>query len=287
MSPFLLLTPALLYLVVLCFVPDAIMLAFSVFEYRDGVIYPGFTLKHYVTFLTDSFYLTILLHTFYLAIGVGALTVLIGYPVAYFLVRSRSRWKGVVLMVVLMPLLASVVVRTYGWLVLLEPQGLVNQLLGFFGLGPLTLIRNYTGVFIGLVHVYLPYSVLSIMASLQSVHPSLELAAQNLGAGPIGTFRRVTLPLTIPGIVTGFALTFALTLSAFATPRILGGRTVHTAATQIYDQMLFLLNWPLAGTMAVVVLAISLAVLWATGRAQARALAVGGQWSMDVLHNGG
>lgn len=274
MKPFLLLSPALLYLVVLCFVPDLIMLAFSVFEYRDGLIRPGFTLEHYVTFLTDDFYLTILLRTLYLALGVGLLTVIIGYPVAYFLVRGRSRWKAAVLMLVLMPLLASVVVRTYGWLVLLEPQGLVNQLLGAFGLPPAALIRNYTGVFIGLVHVYLPYSILSIMASLQSVHPSLELAAQNLGASPLEAFRRVTLPLTIPGLVTGFALTFALTLSAFATPRILGGRTVHTTATQIYDQMLFTLNWPLAGAIVVIVLAISLAVLWLTGRVQPRAVVV-------------
>ena len=108
------------------------------------------------------------------------------------------------------------------------------------------------------------------MASLSTVHPSLELAAQNLGAGRIEAFRRVTLPLTLPGIVTGFALTFALTLSAFATPRILGGRTVHTTATQIYDQMLFLLNWPLAGAIAVIVLVISIGVLWATGRVQTR-----------------
>jgi putative spermidine/putrescine transport system permease protein len=272
MRPLFLVSPALVYLAVLCFVPDAIMLAFSVFEYRDGVIYPGFTLEHYVKFLTDDFYLTILLRTLYLAIGVGVLTVLIGYPIAYFLVRSRSRWKGAVLMLVLMPLLASVVVRTYGWLVLLEPQGLVNQLLGAFGLGPVTLIRNYTGVFIGLVHVYLPYSILSIMASLGTVHPNLELAAQNLGAGRVEAFRRVTLPLTIPGMVTGFALTFSLTLSAFATPRILGGRTVHTTATQIYDQMLFLLNWPLAGAIVVIVLVISIGVLWLTGRFQARAV---------------
>ena len=272
MRPLFLVTPSLVYLVALCFVPDAIMLAFSVFEYRDGIIYPGFTLEHYLKFLTDDFYLMILLRTLYLAVGVGILTVLIGYPVAYFLVRSRSRWKGAVLMLVLMPLLASVVVRTYGWLVLLEPQGLVNQLLGALGLPPLALIRNYTGVFIGLVHVYLPYSILSIMASLSTVHPNLELAAQNLGAGRVEAFRRVTLPLTIPGMVTGFALTFSLTLSAFTTPRILVGRTVHTTATQIYDQMLFLLNWPLAAAIVVIVLVISLAVLWATGRAQARAV---------------
>ncbi len=274
MSSFFLLTPALFYLVVLCFVPDAIMLALSVFEYREGIIYPGFTFEHYVKFLTDDFYLTILLRTLYLAFGVGVLTVVLGYPVAYFLVRSRSRWKGPVLMLVLAPLLASVVVRTYGWLVLLEPQGLVNQLLGSVGLGPVTLIRNYTGVFIGITHVYLPYSVLSIVASLQTVHPSLELAAQNLGAGRFEAFRRVTLPLTLPGIVTGFALTFALSLSAFATPRILGGRTVHTTATQIYDQMLFLLNWPLAAAIAVITLVISIGVLWLTGRVQTRAVVV-------------
>lgn len=273
-TPLLLVTPALVVLVVLFFAPNATIFVLSFFEYREALIIPGFTLEHYQKALADDYYRTILLRTLQISVGVGVLTVVLGYPVAYFLVRSRSRWKGVVLMLVLLPLLASVVVRTYGWLVLLQDNGLVNQTLVALGLPRAKLIHNYTAVFIGMTHVLLPYSILSIMASLQSIHPSLESAAQNLGASRLQTFRRILLPLSMPGMITGFVLTVALTLSAFATPRILGGRTVQTVATQIYDSTLFLLNWPFASALAVIVLVVSLILLYLLGRVPERGVAV-------------
>lgn len=268
------LVPAMAYLSLFFLVPMGLIVVFSFFGFADGSMYPAFTLEQYAKFLADDYYRAILLHTLVIAIGVGILTAVLGYPVAYYLVRGTSRWKNVVLLLVLLPLMASVVVRTYGWLVLLNEQGILNQLLAMVGLGPLTLINSYAGVFIGMVHVLLPYSVLSIMASLQALHPSLELAAQDLGAGRIATFTRVTLPLTLPGVLTGFALTFSLTLSAYATPHILGGVRVQTAATAIYDFVLLFLDWPLASAISIIVLGVSMAVLYVVGRFQTRGAVV-------------
>lgn len=264
----LLLIPTLVWMLLFFFLPTLFVVATSFFEYRNAQIIPAFTLQNYQKFLTDSYNVRIFLRTMQIAAGVGIASVVLGYPVAYFLVRSRSRWRGLIFVLVLMPLLASVVVRTYGWLVLLQDRGLINQILDVMGLGPLGMMHTYTAIFIGLLHVLLPYSILSMMASLHSVHPSLEMAAANLGAGRLGTFRHVTLPLILPGMFTGFVLTFALALTAYATPRILGGTTSPVTATVIYDYMLFLLDWPFASAIAVIVLLVTAVLLYLLARIQ-------------------
>lgn len=258
----LLLGPSILWLILFFFLPLVLIIAMSFFAYRDAVIVRTFTLENYQKLLTDTFNLRIFLRSLGLAASVGITTVILAFPVAHFLVRSRSKWRGVALALVLLPLLASVVVRTYGWLVLLGDHGFVNEVLGLMGIGPFKMMHSYKTIFVGLVHVLLPYSVLSIMASLHSIPPSLERASTNLGAGRLQTFRYVTLPLAWPGMLTGFVLTFSLALTAYATPRILGGTTSPVTATQIYDYMLFLLNWPFAAAMAVAVLIITIIMLY-------------------------
>lgn len=266
----LLLTPALIWLAAFFLVPTVIVVATSFFEYHDNQIVPTFTLENYREFLTDGYNIRVFFKTVQIAVGVSVVGIVLAYPIAYFLVRSRSRVRGLVLVFVLMPLLASVVVRTYGWLVLLQDQGLVNQVLETLGFGPLELMHTYTAVFLGLLHVLLPYSILSIMAGLHSVHPSLERAASDLGAGRLQTFRFVTLPLIWPGIFTGFVLTFALAFTAYATPRVLGGTRKPVSATVIYDYMLFLLDWPMASAMAVFVLIVTSLLLYVLARIQRR-----------------
>ena len=266
-----LLLPTGFWMLAFFIVPLLLVAVTSFFAYRNGVIVRTFTLENYQTLFTDVYHLRIFLRSLGIAVGVAATTVVLAVPVAHFLVRSRSRWRSLAFAVVLLPLLASVVVRTYGWLVLLENRGLVNQVLGLFGLGPLEIMHTYTAVFIGLVHVLLPYSILAVMASFHSVHPNVERAAMNLGAGRLQTFWLIILPLVWPGMFTGFVLTFALALTAYATPVILGGSTSPVTATEIYQYMLFLLDWPFASAMAVAVLLITLLLLYLMGRVQQRA----------------
>jgi putative spermidine/putrescine transport system permease protein len=266
------LTPLLLLLVLWFFVPITILLLTSFYHYQGGQIVRQLTLDNYAKVFTNGFYLRMLARTVYLGAATGSLAVLLGYPVAYFLVRGRSRWRGVLTAVAFMPLLASVVVSTYAWLVLLGDQGLVNTVLRSTGIihAPLRFVYNFTGVVIGLTHAVLPYAVLAIMAALQGIDPVLERAAMNLGASPVRTFLRVTLPLSLSGVAAGFLLAFAAAISAYVIPKILGGGFIATTGTEIYDQMVEQLNWPLGATIAVVVLVLVVGSLTLIGRFRGR-----------------
>ena len=238
------------------FIPTILLLATSLHPYSAGRTLPVWTLDNYAMFFARPFYRRMLLRTIELGAATGGLAVVIGYPVAHLLVRGRSRWQGVLMTLTFVPLLGSVVVSTYAWLVLLGDHGLVNTILLRLGLArePVHLVYNFTGVVVGLVHAVLPYAILTIAAALQGVDPILERAAMDLGAGPVRTFLAVTLPLSLPGIAAGFLLTFAASLSAYVVPKVLGGGFLSTTGTEIYDQVLQQLDWPLGATIAAVVL---------------------------------
>jgi len=228
----------------------------SVYRFEAGLVTPDVTLANYRKFFTDSFYLVGYWRTIQLAGAVAILVTLMGYPIAYLLARTESRLKGLLFALVLAPEISGVVLRTYGWLVILEDQGLINTLLMNLGLieQPLRLAQSFTGVTVGLTHVLLPFGILAIYSVLQTVNPALERAAQNLGANRTQTFFRVLLPLSLPGIIGSFFLAFTIAASAYATPAILGGARFHVLATMIYRQLLYLLNWPLAAVMGMVLL---------------------------------
>jgi putative spermidine/putrescine transport system permease protein len=219
--------------------------------------------ENYELLLSRPFYRWIILRSFGVGLAVGLLVVLLSYPVAYFLVRTTSRWKGLLIAVTLSPLLASVIVRTYGWYVILNHEGALNGLLAWLGFieQPLRLLPSTAAIIVGLSHALLPYGVLSIMSSLNGMNPALERASMSLGATRTSTFLKVTLPLTLPGIMGGFILAFSLAISAYATPAILGGPATETMATTIRNFMVALLDWGLGSAMGVILLASSLSLL--------------------------
>jgi len=228
------------------------------------------TIDNYGELFSSSFHLRSLLTSVKLAVVVTILTAVVGYPVAYYLVRSRSRWKGVVFIAILSPLLISLVVRSLGWLILLGRQGVINRLLVTFGLAdePVQLIYTFWAVVVGEIHVLLPFMVLSITSVLNQVPQSLEDAAGILGASPAQTFRRVTLPLSLPGVVAGCFLVFALTMGSYVTPQMLGGGKVGVVTLDIYDRMMVILDWPLGSALAVVLMILTLFAAMSMGLAQ-------------------
>jgi putative spermidine/putrescine transport system permease protein len=177
----------------------------------------------------------------------------IGYPLAYYLARTTSRWRSWLTILVVFPLLLNLVVRTFGWIALLANRGLINETLAALGWieTPVRLMFNFTGLLIGLTHIFLPFMVLMLVSTIQTIDRSVEDAARVLGADWGSTFVRVTLPLSIPGILSGSILVFVLTISALVTPRLLGGPTYKVMSTLIYDQFMALLNWPAGSAMAV------------------------------------
>nr|WP_246529664.1 ABC transporter permease [Microvirga zambiensis] len=187
----------------------------------------------------------------------------IGFPVGYSLARlppKQRRWR---LILVILPLTLSLVVIVFGWIVILGRGGLVNQLLVSIGAidRPIRLPYNRTAVLLILVQQFLPYMILSVMSVCSKIDPVLEHAAANLRANRFTTFRRVIVPLAAPGIVSGMILVFILTVSAFVTPRLVGGGNVQMLGSIIYEQVIVALNWPLGGALAMVLLIVTSIVI--------------------------
>jgi len=259
--------PGLALLVLFFFAPLWILLRYSFYRFLPGGSQEeAFIWDNYARFLLDRYYLLILLRTFALGAGVALVTLAMGYPLAYAIVRSRSRWRSLLVVAVLIPLMTSVVVRSYAWMVLLSNGGIVNQLLGLLGVGRVKLLYTMTGVVLSLTQVMMPFMVLSLIGILQNIPSDLEDAARGLGAGRWATFRDVLLPLSLPAIAAGSFLVFALSIAAFATPRLIGGPSVEVMATMVYDQVLNVLNWPFASATSLILLIAVLSVTMVQGK---------------------
>lgn len=252
-----LLLPTLVVLGCIFGLPLADLIAVSVHEMAGPAqVSDAITLQNYRAFLADPFFLVMLARTFWLGVVVVGCCLIIGYPVAYYLARTTSRWRGMALFLVIAPLLVSAIVRNIGWFPILSESGVVNWLLMSTGVvhTPLHLISNFTGVVVGLVHALLPLMILSLTTVIQRIEPDLEEAAANLGAGPFVVFWRVLLPLSLPGVVSGSLLVFALAISAYTTPAILGGNRVLVMSTYIAQQFRTVLDYPAGGTAAALLL---------------------------------
>jgi putative spermidine/putrescine transport system permease protein len=263
-----LLAPALLLLLAVFLVPVALLVPTSFRPYVPLVgITGGVTGQHYAKLVTDLYYLEIIGRTLALGFAVTLLTLVIGYPVAFFLARTPSRWRSWLTILVVFPLLLNLVVRTFGWIALLAQNGLVNQALGALGLvdGPVRLLFNFAGLLIGMTHIFLPFMVLVLIGAIQNIPAEVEAAARVLGASWGSTFLRVTLPLSAPGILSGSILVFVLAISALVTPRLLGGPTYQVMSTLIYDEFLSRLNWPAGSAQALLLTAMVLGLVLLSG----------------------
>ena len=185
----------------------------------------------------------------------------IGYPVAYYLARCSRPALLAGLFVLLLPMMVSAVVGAFGWIVILGRNGLLNSLLGGFGLPRLNILYTDTAVLIALVHFLLPLMVLPLLAAIERIPVRLEEAATNLGTGPFGTFRRVILPLSRAGFVSGALLCFCIAISVVVIPTLLGGRSGRMLGNEIYEQMVTVSNWPFASSLSVALVGIVLAVM--------------------------
>jgi putative spermidine/putrescine transport system permease protein len=221
------------------------------------------TFHHYARFFSDGFYLGVLWDTLVLGAIVTVVSLLLGYPLAYHLARTRSRWKPLLIVCILSPLLVGIVIRCYGWMILLADRGLINATLMERGwiTRPLPLMYNKFGVTIALVHVFLPFMILSLTGVLKRIDPHLLEAAQTLGASRARSFLEVTLPLSLPGILAGSLLTFSLAISSFVVPILLGGFKVQVLPMIVYEQVLSVFDWPFGAANAFVLLVISIALI--------------------------
>ena len=255
--------PALLLVAGRLLVPLVLttVLSFNVYNHDSGPVPGTFTLAHYVQIVTDSYYYEIFWRTLWISGLVTVICIAIGAPEAYILSKMRAPWRSIFLLIILAPLLISVVVRAFGWSMLLGPEGLVNTVFKAVGIGSVKLLYNETAIVIALVHVMLPFMVIPVWTSLQKLDPSVESASLSLGASHFTTLRRVVFPQVLPGILSGSLIVFGLAASSFAIPGLLGGRRFKMVATLIYDEYLHELNWPLGAAIAFVLLAANLVIM--------------------------
>lgn len=266
-TPFWLAGPGALVFLGLIVLPLVLtmILSFHAYDHTTG-IKNEFTLAHYAAVFSDDYYLGIFWRTLRLATLTTLICAVIGAPEAYILSRMRDPWRSVFLLVIIGPLLVSVVVRAFGWSMLLGSTGLVNQSLQGLGFESVRLLYTETAIVIALVHVMLPFMVIPVWTALQKLDPMVEAAAWSLGASHFTALRRVVLPQVSLGMLSGSLIVFGLSASAFAIPGLLGGRRLKMAATLVYDEYMHELNWPLGATIAIIVLAANLVIMLAYNR---------------------
>lgn len=259
---FLLLLPVLVITVFFFVIPMAAIFVNSLKEGTPGATHV--TLSNYISVVTDDFYWEIMLRTTKFSALATIVALALAYPAALYIYFSRSNWRRVMLLIVVSPLFISVIVRTYGWMVVFSPNGLIDALLPTRY--ALHLLNTQTAIILGLVHIYLPFMVLSLNASLLKVDQRLLSAAASLGASGWRSFCDVIMPLSLPGVQSGCVIVFASAMTAFATPLLLGGSSNKTMAYMIYQQNILLANWNMGGAVAFVLLAMTLAFVFIMNR---------------------
>ena len=263
-APLLMSGPALLVFGVFFAAPLVLtgLLSIHVFV-ASGTYDPTLTAENYGDVVGDPYYREVFLRTYWVALATTAISVVIGTPEAYVIHRMQPRWRGLLLLLVIGPLLVSAVIRTFGWMVILGNSGLLNRVLLGAGLiaRPMGMMFTSGAVILGLVHVLTPFLVLSVWASLARLDPALEPAAVSLGASRFTVFFRVVLPNVAPGVLSGSLIVFCTAASSFATPLMLGGKRIPVVSGAIYTEFLSTLNWPLGAALAVVLLAVNLVLV--------------------------
>lgn len=232
--------------------PMLLILFYSLIKPGNTIVSFQVTLANYVKFFTDKDFLLILWRSLSIALKTTALCLILGYPIAYFIARSPQKLQSTLIMLITVPMWINMLVRTYAWIGILTKGGLVSTILSWFGFQDVDLMYTQTAVLIGMVYNYLPFMILQINTSLSKMDPSLLEAASDLGASPVQSFLRVTLPLSVPGIVSGITLVFLPAVSAFFIPKLLGGGSWFLIGNVIENQFITVGEWNFGSAISVI-----------------------------------
>lgn len=265
----LLLGPAVLFFVVVFVIPVGLMIRYSFYQQTTtGDLTSAATLANYLRLASVDLYRTVVFTTLRVSLWTTFIAMLLAYPLALVMVRGHPLIGRALTVIVLAPLLINVVVRTYAWRVILAngENGVLNWTLAHLGLPSVKLLYTEWAIVIGSVHVFLPMMVLPLSAALGKINPAVEEAARTLGASSFAVFRRVTLPLSLPGLAVGCTLVFSLTASSFVTPALLGGNFAKMLGTLVEEQIMTVFDWPFGAAIAtlltVLVMIVNLASIW-------------------------
>ncbi|MBC2887728.1 ABC transporter permease [Ochrobactrum sp. CM-21-5] len=257
MRPWLLLTPALTTVALLLVIPVGFIIVYSFWlRTSTGTDSVGFYLDNWTEVLTDPFYRDILFKTLRIAFLTTVACAILGYAPAYYIATSKSRYKPLLLLLLILPFWISYIIRTMSWINILGAGGAINSVLLWTGLinAPLQLLYNEATVILGLVHYLLPFMILNVYVSVEAIDRNLVDAARSLGSTSFQAFREITLPLSLPGLAAGGLLCFVLSAGTYITPAILGGPRDAMFANLVFEAVITQLNWPLGSALSIILL---------------------------------
>ena len=259
--------PYVLWITGIIVVPMLLIVLYAFTESGNDVLTFRFTFENFIRFVTDRVFLAVLLRSLYIALGTTVICVLLGYPIAYVIAQLPGHGNTIMILLITMPTWVNMLVRTYAWMGILQDEGVLNTFLGFFGIGPVEMIHTSFAVVLGMVYNFIPFMILQIHTSLDKMDKNLLNAASDLGANPVQTFLRVTLPLSLPGVISGITLVFLPAVSSFFIPKLLGGGQYVLVGNVIESQFLTSGDWNFGSAISMIMAIIIMISMYLTRKA--------------------
>lgn len=262
--------PYIVWMVLMLVLPMALIAMYSITQHGNSIISFSLTLDHYKKFFTDSDFLLVLGRSLMIAFKTTVICLLIGYPAAYFISRSSEKIQSILIMVITIPTWINALVRTYAWIGLLSEGGLIQQILKLLGLGDVELLYTEGAVLIGMVYNFVPFIILQINSALCKMDPSLLEAAADLGASKAETFKKVTFPLSLPGVINGITLVFLPAVSSFFIPKLLGGGQYFLIGNLIENQFITAGEWNFGSAISMIMAIIMMLMMMLVKKVEVR-----------------
>lgn len=262
--------PYMIWAGLMLILPMALIALYSIVEPGNSIISFSLTLEHYVKFFTDPDFLIILWRSLVIALKTTVICLLLGYPVAYFIARSSEKMQNILVLCITLPTWINMLVRTYAWIGLLSEGGMAQRFLSLLGFGNTELLYTEGAVLLGMVYNFVPFMILQINTSLCKMDHSLLEASADLGANPVQAFLRVTLPLSLPGVINGITLVFLPAVSSFFIPKLLGGGQYFLIGNLIENQFITVGEWNFGSAISMIMAAVMMLLMMLVRKVEVR-----------------
>ena len=262
--------PYIVWAVLMLVLPMALIFLYSITEPGNSIISFSITLDQYIKFFTDKDFLLILWRSLAIAVKTTIICLLLGYPIAYYIARTKEKTQNLLILCITIPMWINMLVRTYAWIGLLSDDGLIQKILSLVGLGHIKLLYTEGAVLLGMVYNFLPFMILQIQTSLCKMDTSLLEASADLGASPAQTFRRITLPLSLPGVINGITLVFLPAVSSFFIPKLLGGGQYFLIGNMIENQFITVGEWNFGSAISMIMAVIMMVLMMVVRKIEIR-----------------
>ena len=269
--------PYIVWSAVMIILPMLLIVMYAFTQKGNDVLTFRITLQNFVRFFSDPIFLEVLKRSLWVAVLTTVLCLVLGYPVAYIIAQADGRKKMLLVLLITIPMWINMLVRTYAWVGILQDKGLINTILGWFGLGPVSLIYTDFAVILGVVYNFIPFMILQIYTSLTKMDKSYLEAASDLGANKVQSFLRITLPLSLPGVLSGITLVFLPAVSSFFIPKMLGGGQYVLIGNVIESQFLTSGNWNFGSAISLIMAVIIMISLYVTKKVDKNGQSEGGK----------